>query len=59
MLMVEISNMLGQTVLKSEIAVDPTSAARITLPQTVLPGTYVLKATHRDGTVYYGKLMVE
>lgn len=58
-LTVEINNMLGQTVLKSEVVVEATSTARITLPQSVLPGTYVLKVIHRDGTMCYGKLVVE
>lgn len=58
-LMVEISNMLGVTVFRGEVLVEPTSVARITLPDAVLTGTYVLKATAHDGTVYYGKLVVE
>jgi hypothetical protein len=58
-LTVEIGNMLGVTVFKGEVVVEPTSVARITLPDVALPGTYVLKATAHDGTVYYGKLVVE
>jgi hypothetical protein len=58
-LTVEIGNVLGVTVFKGEVTVDPTFVARITLPDVVLPGTYVLKATAHDGTLYYGKLMVE
>ena len=58
-LTVEIGNVLGVTVFKGEVTVDPTSVARITLPDVVSPGTYVLKATAHDGTLYYGKLMVE
>ena len=59
MLTVEIGNMLGVTVFKNEIAMGPTSVAHITLPDAVVPGTYILKATRADGTVYYGKLVVE
>lgn len=58
-LTVEIANVLGVTVYKSEVVVGPTSEAHFTLPDAVLPGTYVLKATRHDGTVYYGKLVVE
>lgn len=58
-LTVEIGDVLGMAVFRSEVAVEPSSVVRITLPETVLPGTYVLKATRPNGTVYYGKLMVE
>ncbi len=59
MLTVEISNVLGVTVFRGEVAAEPSSVVRITLPEIVLPGTYVLKAIAHDGTVYYGKLVVE
>lgn len=59
MLVVEISNVLGVTVFRSEVTVEPASVARITLSDAVLSGTYVLKAIAHDGTVYYGKLVVE
>lgn len=58
MLTVEISNMLGVAVFRNGVAME-SSAARIVLPDAVLPGTYVLKATRSDGTMYYGKLIVE
>ena len=56
---VEISNMLGVTMFRNEVVMEPTSVARITLPDAVVPGTYILKAIRADGTVYYGKLVVE
>ena len=56
---VEISNMLGVTVFRNEVVMEPTSVARITLPDAVVPGTYIMKAIRADGTVYYGKLVVE
>ena len=59
MLTVEIGNMLGVTVFRGEVAMEPTPVARITLPDAVVSGTYILKATLADGTMYYGKLVVE
>ena len=56
---VEIGNMLGVTVLREEVVMDPTSVVRISLPDSVLSGTYILKAIRSDGNVYYGKLVVE
>lgn len=56
---VEIGNMLGVTVLREEVVMDPTSVVRISLPDAVLSGTYILKAIRADGNVYYGKLVVE
>lgn len=56
---VEIGNMLGVTVLREEVVIDPTSVVRISLPDAVLSGTYILKAIRADGNVYYGKLVVE
>ena len=56
---VEIDNMLGVIVFREEVTLDHTSAVRISLPDAVLPGTYVLKVTRADGHVYYGKLVVK
>ena len=56
---VEIGNMLGVTVLREEVVMDSTSVVRISLPDAVLSGTYILKAIRADGNVYYGKLVVE
>jgi YD repeat-containing protein len=56
---VEISNVLGMRVYKDNAMELIGSEARLTLPASVVPGTYVLKATAQDGTVYYGKLVVE
>lgn len=58
-LQVEIVNMLGVTVCRETVNVTPMATASLTLPEAVLPGTYVLKAISHKGTVYYGKLMVE
>ena len=58
-MVVEIGNVLGVTMFRGEVVVDPTSVAHVTLPDAMLPGTYVLKAIRADGTVYYGKLIVK
>ena len=58
-MIVEIGNMLGVTMFRNEVVMDPTSVAHITLPDTMVPGTYVLKVIRTDGTVYYGKLIVQ
>ena len=56
---VEVSNMLGVTVLRYETVAEPISIVHIELPDKVIPGSYVLKTTTRNGTVYYSKLVVE
>ena len=59
MLQVEIVNVLGVTVCRESVQVTSSATLSLTLPESVLPGTYVLKAFSQEGKVYYGKLMVE
>ena len=59
MLQVEIVNVLGVTVCREAVQVSSSATLSLTLPESVLPGTYVLKAFSQEGKVYYGKLMVE
>ena len=56
---VEICNLLGVTVFGSKVAVTPASNAHITLPDPMVPGTYVLKAVDKDGAIYYGRIVVK
>jgi hypothetical protein len=57
-LKIEIYNVLGMRVYRRDGIAFSSSTAGLVMPDVVVTGAYVLKATTQDGIVYYGKLIV-